>query len=230
MSKIVYTDVLGASVTYPNYYDVDTLDVAAPSSAKAVYTDQLSGYTIVLKGSGLATDGDEIISGTVEKVTFFNDEGEALIKITQGHYKAAQLSDALQDDGFSGFMQKLFSGNDTIYGSTLDDDLWGGAGDNILFGGKGRDYISGGLGDDQLTGDNGHDIFLFGKDRGADVITDFDAKALGGQDHISVIGDDAYEIYASNGNTVIDFGDGDTLTLLGVKRSQITGADFLELG
>lgn len=229
MSKIVYTGVLGASVTFANFYDVDSLDIASNTSSKATYTDQLSGYKIVLKGSGLVIDGDEVLAGSVKKVTFYNDDGDVLIRITDGNYKADRLDAALQADGFTGLMKKLFAGDDHIVGSKLADDLWGGAGDNTISGGRGRDYISGGLGDDRLSGGAGSDVFLFGKGNGADVVTDFDASGgAGKQDFIAPLSDD-YEIHGSDANTIIDFGDGDTLTLLGVKRWQITQADFMEL-
>lgn len=230
MSKITYTPVMGAAVNFSDFYDVDTVELTSPGGKKAVYTDQLSNYSIVLKGSDIEIDGDSLVSGTLKNATFYDDEGQVLFQITKGNYDAASISEAFTDNGFRGFLQALFAGNDTIVGSKLADDLWGGAGNNRIFGGAGRDYISGGEGNDTLTGGAGRDIFVFQKGAGADVVTDFDAKGGGArQDYIAIAGDDEYSIEKSGRNTVIDFGDGNTLTLLGIDRDDVSAKDFQDL-
>ena len=59
-------------------------------------------------------------------------------------------------------------GNDTIYGSVMEDRLYGEAGDDELYGGwswdtiyggDGNDYLSGGVYDDYVDGGAGNDIF-----------------------------------------------------------------------
>lgn len=60
-------------------------------------------------------------------------------------------------------------GNDTLNGSTFDDNLCGGDGVDTIYGDIGNDYISGGAGGDILNGDNGND-FIYGN-AGGDTIT-----------------------------------------------------------
>ena len=104
------------------------------------------------------------------------------------------------------------TGNDTIYGSTNDDNgpasvniLYGDAGDDVIYGGSavmdwiaggegndsiyggdGLDIIFGGAGDDRLEGGAGSDAFHFAPDHGNDTIGDFDTSEdfilLGGFD------------------------------------------------
>ena len=44
---------------------------------------------------------------------------------------------------------------------------------NRIIGGSGRDWINGGRGNDTLTGGNGNDVFIYSKNGGKDVITDY---------------------------------------------------------
>ncbi|MCB1517007.1 MAG: hypothetical protein KDJ19_05245 [Hyphomicrobiaceae bacterium] len=75
-------------------------------------------------------------------------------------------------------------GNDTLIGSSADDDnlrgnndhdtLKGRAGDDVLDGGSGRDHLFGGKDDDTLTGGTQRDYFHFGRNQDHDTITDFE--------------------------------------------------------
>jgi len=55
-----------------------------------------------------------------------------------------------------------------IYGGTQADSLYGYAGDDILDGGRGNDWLS---------GDAGNDTYHFGRNAGADVVSDWDTTA-----------------------------------------------------
>lgn len=84
-----------------------------------------------------------------------------------------------------------FSGIDKVVGSNYDDGLVaddsgvlldGGAGHDLLVGGAGLDVLIGGTGDDTLeggrgldvlTGGAGADYFVFNRDDGPDLVTDF---------------------------------------------------------
>ncbi len=59
-----------------------------------------------------------------------------------------------------------------IWGGRGDDILDGGAGIDDLRGGEGNDTLIGGIGDDVLYGDQGDDVFVFGRDDGADALLD----------------------------------------------------------
>ena len=118
--------------------------------------------------------------------------------------------------------------------ATVSYGLYGLAGADTLDGRGGDDTLEGGSGDDTMTGGLGDDSFVFADGHGNDTITDFVAGAAGG-DVIDLrrltaaasftdvmaaaaqIGDD----------TVIDFGDGNSITLLGVGSTQLEEQDFL---
>ena len=112
-------------------------------------------------------------------------------------------------------------GRDTMFGNSENDILLGGAGDDRLFGGGGEDTMQGGPGNDFIKGGVGADTFIFEAGMGADELLGFsriedtlqiDANLLNGQttgaqvlaDYGKVVGKDV----------VLDFGNGDVITLL----------------
>jgi Ca2+-binding RTX toxin-like protein len=105
------------------------------------------------------------------------------------------------------------SGHSVITGGEADDMIGGSAGEDIIDGAGRNDVMSGGL---------GADIFVISHDSGTDVVTDF----VQGPDKIDVedLGLAGFDQLSINGN-VIDFGDGNTLTLDGIAA--ITEDDFL---
>jgi VCBS repeat-containing protein len=123
-------------------------------------------------------------------------------------------------------------GNDNITGSSHDDTLIGGAGIDTLTGGAGHDTLIGGTGNDELTGGSGLDSFVFAPGDGADIITDFSLT----DDKLSLFGVDfggdfdtwkQQHISLTNaGETLIDFGGGNTITLHGVTGS-LTSSHFI---
>ena len=111
-------------------------------------------------------------------------------------------------------------GNDTVIGS---------AGADSLFGNYGNDSLNGGGGNDLLSGGSGNDIFVAKPGMAADQINDFTR----GADKIDV---SAFwlswsqlqpKITASGANSIINFGSGDTITLIGVAAGSLTAADFV---
>ncbi len=62
---------------------------------------------------------------------------------------------------------------DFILGFDGDDTLYGGYGVDILIGDNGNDYLDGGKLNDMLDGGYGDDTYVFGKDYGTDIITDY---------------------------------------------------------
>lgn len=114
------------------------------------------------------------------------------------------------------------NGDDKLKGGNSGDTMSGGADNDTLIGGGGWDRMMGGSGDDTMTGGMGRDSFVF--DGGADVVTDFDAASDADKLEIDNIlwGETAKTksqvlSYASvvSGDTVFDFGGGNTLTLEG---------------
>jgi hypothetical protein len=90
---------------------------------------------------------------------------------------------------------------------------------------KGGDFIGGGAGRDVMSGGPGGDVFIFGLGDGNDVVLDFDADPAGGQDRLWIT--DALTLGKNADNdAVITLKDGSTLTLLGVRKSEIEDGDF----
>jgi len=97
----------------------------------------------------------------------------------------------------------------------------------------GRDTEQQGITD--LTGGTGDDLFVFNNHDGDDVITDFSAGA-GSPDVIEFSSHPGFASFAdvqaaaSNdgfGNTIIDLGGGNSLTLEGVSAASLHTDDFL---
>lgn len=113
------------------------------------------------------------------------------------------------------------AGQDTLMGGAGKDRLAGGGGADSIFGGAGQDRIVGGQGDDLVAGGGGADTFVFRAGHEGFRIEDFSF----GQGDRLVLGPDLWDgrlsvsdvlaEYASvtNGNIVLDFGNGDIITL-----------------
>lgn len=129
--------------------------------------------------------------------------------------------------------------SDLVQGSGGNDTLFGGFGgsgngNDTLIGGSGNDYLSGDNQDDTLTGNSGDDRFFFKIGDDNDVITDFVAGGTDDEIQLDNFGsnfDTFSEVLGAatqfGGDTVIDFGNGDTITLQGVDRDDLTAADFI---
>ncbi|WP_419827084.1 calcium-binding protein [Sphingomonas sp.] len=122
---------------------------------------------------------------------------------------------------------------ENLVGSRFGDYLIGDNGSNLIDGLGGDDQLDGRKGDDVLTGGDGRDSFLFRTGYGHDRIADFSVGAGGEQ--IRLVLGPAYDSYrevmaaahVSRGDTVFDFGGGDTLTLTGVTPAQLSAGNFL---
>ena len=119
-----------------------------------------------------------------------------------------------------------------LRGSDFNDTLIGDGNDNILEGGLGADILNGGAGNDTLTGGAGADTIVFAPGYNADTVTDFSAAE---GDEIDLSGFTAIHTFAQvqalatqvGADTVLNFGNGDTLTLSGVSTAALTPGNFL---
>lgn len=123
-------------------------------------------------------------------------------------------------------------GRDWLLGGDDADHLLGESGNDRLYGGNGSDQLSGGVGNDTLIGEDGADRFVFRNGGDADRIADFD---LGEGDRLLLSSDlwtgsrTAQQIVNSaritDDGLVLNFGGGDTLTLVGVDtKAGLTAA------
>ncbi|WP_137156442.1 calcium-binding protein [Rhizobium sp. FKL33] len=132
------------------------------------------------------------------------------------------------------FAEKLNDKDNTVTGTALGDRMNGKDGKDTLDGAGGDDQLIGGKGDDRLTGGEGDDQFIFDR-YSSDIVTDFN-KVKDDDDRLGLagipeIGD--YKDLVDNhmtqkgANVVIDFGNGETATILGVTIKEIGREDVL---
>lgn len=123
------------------------------------------------------------------------------------------------------------SGNDWIAGQRGNDTLLGESGRDKIFGGGGHDVIEGGTGNDWMAGGWGRDTFVFKEGDGHDKIVDFrngrDKIDLSGYEGIDDFSDISGDIERGWFGTKIELDDGDSIYLLGVRKSQIDSSDFI---
>jgi Ca2+-binding RTX toxin-like protein len=124
--------------------------------------------------------------------------------------------DVLEASGLAGGAIQLVldggAGNDILVGSAGDDVLLGGDGDDVIIGGGGNDVIDAGPGDNVVIQD-----FTSGEDR-------IDLRSIAGADGFEWVLARAKDV---GGSTVIDFGDGDEMTLANVTVASLHADDFL---
>lgn len=97
----------------------------------------------------------------------------------------------------------------------------------------GADVLNGGAGNDSLEGGGGRDTFVFEQGTGSDTVLDFDTF-VGTGDFIDVSdfnfadGDAVIAAAQQDGdNTVIDLGNGDQITLVGVEVGDLNAESFI---
>lgn len=229
MVKATFTSLLDFD-TIDTYYNDDALTLKVEHGHKAVYVDTETHDRIVVEGKNFTYDGDLLVGGTIKDVTFEGSEGGVFATITHAHYDAQHFANVLMQTGVRETVRSAFHGDDVLDGSGARDVLWGAAGDDILRGHRGGDTLEGGKGDDHLAGGAGSDVFIFDHGDGSDQINHFDADGGGkAQDYIGVHSMDDFSIHKSGDDTVVDFGNGDMITLVGVDRADVSHADFMLL-
>jgi serralysin len=109
-------------------------------------------------------------------------------------------------------------GNDTLDGGADNDVVRGGQGDDALFGGAGADWLSGDVGADTLVGGTGADTFHTFATAGLDRVLDFSAPE---GDRVQVDAGSTYSLSQQGADTIIDFGGGNQMVLVGVQLSSL---------
>ncbi|MEL7212159.1 MAG: Hint domain-containing protein [Pseudomonadota bacterium] len=133
-----------------------------------------------------------------------------------------------------------------------DDDITGGAGDDVIDAGDGSDTVEGGAGDDTInlgtnldgTPDGDVDTVVLTDGSGNDVVENFDAPvvnpdgSLSGVDQLDVSGltdadgnpvttEDVTVSETPDGDAVLTFPNGESVTLVGVTPDQVDDIDEL---
>lgn len=110
-----------------------------------------------------------------------------------------------------------YSSDDTIYANGGNDRADGVHGSDIIDGGDGHDTIDGGTGTDYLTGGLGADAFVMSPNGGWDIVYDFHREQ---SDHLWVRpgGGDHYTVTVQDGDSYVDFGNGNGFVLEGVTN------------
>ena len=191
-------------------------------------------------GASSHLGGNDIINGEAGEDFIYGDADSAIVNAQYSYYSSYTPTTTLTggDDVLNGG-----AGNDHIYGD-FEQVVTNGtvSRGSITFTG-GDDIIEGGAGNDHLYGDwdsanfstatsitptlvGGEDTFVFATGSDQDYIYDF-------QDGIDDIDVSAFDyddisdltIVVSDGHSVIDFGDGDTVTVLNVTT--LAGDDFI---
>lgn len=147
--------------------------------------------------------GDDRLEGGVGDDLLFGGDGHDAIAAGAGH-------DVLVGG----------AGYDQMTGGRGFDYLLGGAGNDTLRGSAGNDTLEGGRGDDLLIGGSWADTFVFGEGDGYDTISDYQV----GLDRLMIDSDllprsvpRFYEnvIQETSSGVVLDFGDGNKITIEG---------------
>ncbi|WP_417520096.1 Ig-like domain-containing protein, partial [Minwuia sp.] len=188
----------------------------------SAFDDTLTGDSSGNRLTGAA--GNDSMDGGAGGDTLFGGDGDDTLIGATGF-------DSL--DGGDG-RDELFGGDgaDTLDGGDRGDLLEGRSGQDDLFGGNGADTLDGGGGNDAMDGGAGNDRFVFGTGDGDDQISGFQAGAS--TDDVLDFSSDATITGISDltigddgsGNALIEYGTGDTITLLGVDFNNLEGDDF----
>ncbi|MBO9427805.1 hypothetical protein J7444_23910 [Labrenzia sp. R4_1] len=199
------------------YYLSQNADVAAAVES-GVFASGLEHFILFGQFEGRQPSAEI----TIEKYLDANPDVEAAVSagITDAFAHAFQ---------FGGTEGRATSAQDTIDGGAGNDTIRGGLGDDTLDGGTGNDIIDGGADDDVMTGGEGEDTFVFGANSGIDRITDFEA----GVDKLDITALDttAADLVTgvtsdADGNAVVTFSSGNTVTLVGVSASSVNDGFF----
>lgn len=128
-----------------------------------------SGKSLSTLVSGKASDTSKTLKLT--------NSSKATVKLESG-VKIADASKRTKPIKITGnsSANKISGGskNDTLYGGKGNDSLVGNAGNDKIHGGDGNDTLVGGKGNDSLWGGDDHNVFVYAKGDGKNVIFGFE--------------------------------------------------------
>lgn len=231
MAKRIHVEIYPAFYTEP--VNLQFAEAKALTTTKFTMVDAESGQQLVLRGTGFQyTDEGLIKAGTVTSFAINTGDRDPVETITEMNVKLKPYftGESNSNTAFNLLISVITRNDLDFRGTNKGDTIQTYIGNDILNGRKGHDQLDGGAGNDILIGGKGSDIFIFDEGDGRDVIRDFDPVAAGGQDLIAVEHPDDVSIRKSGKHdTIIDFGGGDRVLLMGVNPSQINESDFTQL-
>lgn len=232
MVKLTYTaDYARLNPLYTFYSSEDT-SILLEWKNEALLFDSDGGEYVAFFGEEIEYDSGAMVGGTIHSIVFKSADGEDEARITGLNADAAELSTVWSGGGgMLAVVETVLSGNDRMTGANEGEWIDGYGGNDRIDGRGGHDWIFGNEGRDRLTGGKGPDYFIFEIGDGRDTITDFDADGgEGRQDFINITGVADPEIVKDGKDTLIFYGDGDVIRLLGVAKSHVAfEGDFVIL-
>ncbi len=223
------------TVDFSDQYSGWTIDLDAGTATSGSTVESLTSIENAIGGAGsdtfIGNSEDNFFSG--QGGTDSYDGGGGNDTVDFSYSSAGWAFDLATGSASAGSTTETLSSIENVIGSSGNDSFLGTSGVNIFSGGGGADELTGAGGDDVLTGGAGDDTFYFAEGDGADTIEDFvagagsddllDLTGVGGLQDFSDVIASAYE---SAGDTILDFGDGDNVTLKNVALSTLHADDF----
>lgn len=208
-------------------FSLSNPEIASKSEGKIVMIDDYDNR-LIFEGSGLTFKNGALRSGVIDEMTIESDKGKVILSLTNIALDANTVP-GIKPGAFVEFSYTFGLRHDNlVIGSKGANSLNGMVGNDVVKGKGGDDLISGDTGNDVMIGGAGQDQFQFDPGDGKDRILDFDAdNSDGKQDLIDADFSDVIGMKTVKGNAVLDFGHGDTLTLVRVQVTEIDGSDFV---
>jgi Ca2+-binding RTX toxin-like protein len=222
MAKVKYTTIAEVNPDIEVNYATGSFGLLESRKGIAVYVDGETGFKVSFLGDGLKyTEESGLVKGTLEQIRFSTPEDGTFASITDLNLKGVRkLEDILVGDGVSGLLAKVLQHNDEIIGTASIDVLAGEGGNDVIKAKGGNDLIIGNDGNDRMSGGAGDDVFDFFANSGRDVITDFN---VGDGEHFDLlyIREVDFEFAKGAHNFLkLEFSDGASVLLEGVKYSE----------
>jgi Ca2+-binding RTX toxin-like protein len=202
------TGIGGAGIQFGSLSQIASAGVAGfpiitPTTGSVFFND--TGL-LSLAGTGMSFIFPSTFGGTVSSLTYSQPAVTPVFSITGMNTALADVASGfLTPGGELAALAIIFSGNDTITGSTLADKLIGFDGADNINGGTGDDVLRGGAGADILDGGDGSDFANY-QGSAADVFVDLQSNLIFGGDATGDVLTNIENLYGSSGN---DFLSGD---------------------
>ncbi|WP_052121325.1 calcium-binding protein [Inquilinus limosus] len=195
------TGLNGAGIQFGTLSQVATSGVAGfpiitPTTGSVFFND--TGL-LSLTGTGMSFTFPSTFAGTVTSLTYSKPAVTPIFSITGMNTALADIAAGLLSPGGEmAMLATIFSGDDTITGSSQADVLMGFDGADTINGGDGNDTLRGGAGADHLDGGAGSDFANY--QGSTDVFVDLQSNLIFGGDATGDTLTNIENLYGSSGN------------------------------